>query len=187
LQIGVEPLPNLNYSWSPQAGLSNPNISNPVLNLENNTDQEQTYTYILTAHNGICGVQSSMEVTINPGPQVDFSYNPKPVSTEATTVNFLNHTPGINDYEWLVNEISVSTNTNIHYTFPDGIEGNYNVTLIATDTETGCTNQHAQLVEVKGELMVYVPNAFTPDGDGINELFGPVVRNQLEGQYDFSI
>ncbi len=186
-QIGVEPLPNLNYSWSPQAGLSNPNISNPVLNLENNTDQEQTYTFILTAHNGICGVQSSMEVTINPGPQVDFSYNPKPVSTEATTVNFLNHTPGINDYEWLVNEISVSTNTNIHYTFPDGIEGNYNVTLIATDTETGCTNQHAQLVEVKGELMVYVPNAFTPDGDGINELFGPVVRNHLEGQYDFSI
>lgn len=185
--IGVESLPNHSYSWTPQTGLSNPAISNPILQLENNTTEELTATYSLTVTNGICPVSTDMEITINPGPQVDFSYSPNPVTTEASTVNFYNQTPGNNSYEWLVDSMSISTNTNVIYEFPSGVEGYYLVELIAEDPETDCVNTHSEMVAVEGELQVYVPNAFTPDGDGINDLFAPVVNNYRTGTFEFLI
>lgn len=186
-QIGVEPIPGLSYNWVPQAGLSNPNIANPVLNLQNNSTGEQTYTYNLVVGNGICSAQSSMELTIDPGPNVDFTYSPNPVTTEATTVNFINQTDGMNEYEWKFDEFGSSSQTNTIFTFPEGVEGSYPVTLAATHPETGCTNEITKVIDVIGSLLVYVPNAFTPNEDGINDLFGPVVRNYREDSFDFRV
>jgi gliding motility-associated-like protein len=128
-----------------------------------------------------------MEITIDPGPQVDFSYLPRPVTTETTTVNFFNTTSGINNYLWTFDNLGSAESTNATFTFPDGIEGNYAVTLFAENTETGCNNELTRIIDVVGQLIVYVPNAFTPNGDGINELFAPVVRNFRPETYEFSI
>lgn len=186
-QIGVESSPGLSYQWSPENGLTNPNISNPVLNLENNTGEEQTYTYTLTVSNGTCEAQSNMEVAINPGPTVDFSYNPNPVVSYETTVNFTNLSDGFYDYQWEIDSVAITTSTHFIYEFPNGVEANYLISLTAEDPETGCVNSYSEILEVVGELTVFVPNAFTPDGDGINDLFAPVIRNQRDGTYSFSI
>jgi gliding motility-associated-like protein len=38
------------------------------------------------------------------------------------------------------------------------------------------------------EVLVYVPTAFTPDNDGLNELFRPVIGGGVSGvNYEFSI
>ena len=49
-QIGIAPYPDasVTYSWSPTTGLSNPNISNPLVNIEVETE------YTLTITNGSC-------------------------------------------------------------------------------------------------------------------------------------
>jgi gliding motility-associated-like protein len=185
--IGTTSLPGLTYTWTPGIGLSNPNIANPQFQLITSSSSVQIYNYTLSVSNGICAVQSNMSVTVDPGPLVGFNYSPNPVTTEATFVNFYNITPGNNQYEWLVDNNATFNTTNISYAFPDGVEGEYPVTLTATDPLTGCVREITQVIEVKGELVVYVPNAFTPNGDGINDLFGPVMRNYSEEGYSFTI
>ena len=50
---------------------------------------------------------------------------------------------------------------------------NYEVTLIAYNID-GCNDTIRQTVLVKEELIYYVPNTFTPDGDEFNNEFKPI-------------
>jgi gliding motility-associated-like protein len=50
-------------------------------------------------------------------------------------------------------------------------EGVYTVMLTITD-ELGCVDSTFQLLFIDPEAFFYLPNAFTPDGDGVNETFG---------------
>jgi gliding motility-associated-like protein len=52
------------------------------------------------------------------------------------------------------------------YTQPDA----YEITLIATD-QKGCVDSISKWIEIAPERYIYLPNSFTPDGDGLNEYF----------------
>jgi len=57
------------------------------------------------------------------------------------------------------------------YVYSDG--GIYNITLTVINA-AGCTNTAAGQVSVSGSVF-YAPTAFTPDGDGLNDVWLPVV------------
>jgi len=64
---------------------------------------------------------------------------------------------------------------------------NYQVTLYAV-SQYGCTDSTTRYIQMTPEVILYVPNAFTPDGDSYNNTFYPVLTagyNQ-EG-YEFLI
>ena len=48
----------------------------------------------------------------------------------------------------------------------------YEVCLTAFN-DNNCSNYICHTVVVEDELLIYVPNSFTPDGDGTNDWFGP--------------
>ena len=70
VSIGAATNPANVYAWSPALGLSNASVSNPVVNLPNNTNQPitQIYTVSTTLANnpGVCPTTDQVLVTINP-------------------------------------------------------------------------------------------------------------------------
>jgi gliding motility-associated-like protein len=64
-------------------------------------------------------------------------------------------------------------------------EGNYSVII---KTEEGCTTiDSAYLKDVYMPFYFNVPNAFTPNGDGLNDIFRPVATTDLIRQFSMVI
>ncbi|MFM1810142.1 MAG: hypothetical protein RLZZ382_1367, partial [Bacteroidota bacterium] len=70
VSIGAPNNPNYSYSWSPANGLNSTSVSNPTVNLTNNTNapviQNYVVTTTMTASPGICPTTDTVQVTINP-------------------------------------------------------------------------------------------------------------------------
>jgi gliding motility-associated-like protein len=64
------------------------------------------------------------------------------------------------------------------FTFPDLVGFTYPVELWVTNY-LGCADSLVKMVEIKDEFLIYVPDAFTPDGDGINDVFH-VLGNDID-------
>jgi gliding motility-associated-like protein len=90
-------------------------------------------------------------------------------------------------YSWNFAGLGTSDVANPSFVFPAENEGTYNVCLTVT-TNQGCADSICHVVEIMEEFLVYVPNAFTPDGDGINDLFLPVFSDYSRVvEYEFLI
>lgn len=126
---------------------------------------------IYTDING-CSNSSTFSVVAYPIPSADFNFAPqKPV--EGEDVQFTNSSYGQGtSFYWYFSHL---TNTIIAEHNPAMIyqtQGGYAVTLI-TVSDKGCRDTITKAVMVGEDYGLYVPNAFTPNGDGINDVFFP--------------
>ncbi|MDA0728064.1 MAG: gliding motility-associated C-terminal domain-containing protein [Bacteroidetes bacterium] len=55
--------------------------------------------------------------------------------------------------------------------------GQYNAQLLVVN-ECGCTDVASQVIEVANDVYLYVPNAFTPNNDGLNDAWFPEISGQ---------
>jgi gliding motility-associated-like protein len=69
------------YQWFPSAGLSNPNISNPI------ATPSATTTYYVIASNGICADTDSVIITVIPDPVADAGNDVSICEGASTTLN----------------------------------------------------------------------------------------------------
>src|SRR5690606_32605620 len=63
-------------------------------------------------------------------------------------------------------------------------EGLYDVTAFSIN-ENGCKTELYKPVAVMKDFHFYAPDAFTPNNDGVNDLFLPPVLNEIDYHYDF--
>lgn len=129
-----------------------------------------TYTVTLILHNGRCGDTLRQQVNIWPNPVATIQVRDS-LTRILKEIYFADLTPGtIVQREWNLGDGATSTRQEFSYMYAD--TGTYLVRLIVVD-EKGCRDTAYQRVVVYGEFSLYVPTAFSPNGDGVNDVFYP--------------
>lgn len=108
-------------------------------------------------------------------PSAGFIPNPSVVSEEEPTVTFIDQSVGAAywDYYYSYNEgeLTYFANTQSPTINLPG-EGQYSVLQVVTNA-MGCIDSTRMNVEVKPIYTFFLPNSFTPNGDGKNDVFKP--------------
>lgn len=115
-----------------------------------------------------------------------FDYSPENPTVIEPVVSFFNQSPDGVESLWTFGEVGSSQSRHADFRFPDGAGARYEVCLLVTSPE-GCVDQICKWIEVADDFFLFIPNAFTPDGDGLNDLFGPVLSHTNLVEYSFWI
>jgi gliding motility-associated-like protein len=156
------------YEWSFDG-----NIFSTDTNTSYTFEKAKNYLVVLKAY-GFCGTKDTVSKMLYayPEPHVDFTWAPDTVGVGQNVI-FQNYTTGATSYIWSFGDTTMSGEDNpIHQYQKPGI---YSVLLKATSAN-GCTDSlYAEnAIFVSSDFYFKFPNAFTPDGDGKNDLFKPI-------------
>ena len=116
-------------------------------------------------------------------PVADFSYVPQTINELQPNVDFTNLSTNADNYQWDIDG-SAYTSTNVSHSFPG--QGHFVSCLIASNA-SGCSDTVCKTVLIEGVFAVYVPNSFTPDADGRNDMFSPSIYGFSPEDYEFMI
>lgn len=125
--------------------------------------------FTLTDQNGCKGTSVSV-IHVYPVPYADFSASPQPTTILDPTIHFTNNSSGavITSYNWNFGDQHGSSQQNPEHTYEQA--GNYPTQLIVI-TEHGCADTIIKVIVIDEDFEIFVPNAFTPNADGTNDVF----------------
>ena len=125
-------------------------------------------------------------IVVHPKPKADFMPSPQPTTTFDTRITFTDQSIGdIIDWNWDFAGFGNSADENPEFEFPADT-GEYDVDLRVT-TRKMCVNDTTIKVRIGAEFNMYFPNSFTPNGDGLNDVFAPVGIGIDPDQYSMLI
>ncbi len=104
-------------------------------------------------------------------PQAGFGFTPEKPNSVQNTVEFSDESLNANSYFWKFDSLGISLLQNPQFTFRD--TGDFQVTQVVLHTN-GCADTSTVLIHVSPLVTLFMPNAFTPNNDGLNDVYAPV-------------
>ncbi|HEX5002946.1 MAG TPA: PKD domain-containing protein [Bacteroidia bacterium] len=142
-----------------------------------------TTTYILTVYDSCSTPRTdTATVTVHPLPDVSFTAEPVRSNILFPYYQFTDHSTNAYNWFWDFGDGALATGSEPQHSYLE--PGSYSVLLVVT-SEYGCADSARQDVYLDDVVIYYMPNSFTPNNDGINDLFGPV-GHSVES-YDLSV
>lgn len=183
-QIEINPSGNPPYNIIYSDGFNNVTLNNisSTQNIETNTAGNYSLVSIIDV-NGCSGTVSGIaSVIVNPLPIANFSFMPQPADINNPTIYFTDlssgHITGIYDYGDGISE-PTTLGGEIAHTYTD--TGKYQV-LFTVNSIDGCSTTVSHTIIIDPAFMIYIPNAFSPNRDGRNDVFTPVMMGVDEYQ-----
>lgn len=150
-----------------------------------NTPGLYSVTLLVTTGDG-CSHTFTMNnyIDVFGSPVASFTASPQPTTILSPTIIFADASTGADTWLWSFGDINNSTSTlqNPSFTYADPIC--YQVTLDVTSAN-GCTDSASEIICIDPDVSIYVPNTFTPNEDGVNEVFIPVTTGINPDKYEF--
>ncbi len=127
------------------------------------------YTYSHISSNG-CDSIIHLNVELISPPQAAFSTSPElPTDVYNNTIQFFDQSIGADSIAWDFFDFGTSTQPNPIISYGQ-FAGQYSACLTAF-SDNGCNDQYCLNFNILEDFAVYIPNSFSPNGDGINDLF----------------
>ena len=136
-----------------------------------------------------CTESFSANVQVFANPIANFSMNPNPATMLNSTVNFINLSTlfaPVDTFNWDFGEISSSWLKDPTYSFSEDTTGNHIINLEVID-QNGCKNSTTQILSILGNFGFYMPTGFSPNGDGLNDIFTPNGFGILDEEFSFLV
>ena len=154
------------YTWTPATGLNNPFIYDPVAN------PNSTTTYTVSIRENACFTKD-LEVTVfvQPYPAIILTTNalsqPVVAGTPTQLTATVTNTP-VRSYIWTP-DIALTCDTCYDPVATPPVNTTYKVTVTSI---YGCTSVDSTAIGLTcDQSEVFIPNSFTPNGDGVNDRF----------------
>jgi len=161
------------FSWEPATGLDDTTVLQPEASPATNT------TYTLTARTGVCEATATVNVIVTT-PKVYIGRDTsilkgEPLPLQAVDIN----NTGFDSWSWDPPEWLDNAHGQAPVAHPQGSV----VYTVVASTASGCSASAGIAVKVFSVVGIFVPSAFTPNGDGHNDVLRAIPMGIKEFGY----
>jgi gliding motility-associated-like protein len=162
------------FTWQPATGLNDPSLLQPT------ASPDTTTVYLLTARNGICQRSVSVNVIVHPSPALSAGQDTSVMTGQSFSLHAVDvNNSGFNSWQWSP---------------PDGLDNSAAQDPVASPqqsttytvtagTDGGCSATASVSIKVFSAANIFVPSAFTPNGDGHNDVLKAIPIGMKEFGY----
>lgn len=144
-------------------------------------------TLVQTSPNGcMASVTENGAICAQEAANAAFIWSPEEPSITSPVVTFTNLSENYTLSSWNIDGNVYSQNSLLYNTPSDD---SVLLACLTVDNSMGCKDSLCRTIHIKNDFSIYIPNGFTPNDDGFNDGFGPVIfgLDMEEVLYTFSI
>ncbi len=159
------------YSWSTGEKTNTITVGKPGI-----------YT-VTGSNNSGCEKSVSINMVENNLPKAGFTLSGSFVDSRHNKLTGTVQLENAVNYVWDMGDGTTENGSNIEHTYNvSNIFKEYNITLTATNL-SGCTSSSTKSIDIN----LFIPNFFSPDGNGVNDVFMPGVELEIFNRNGMSL